>query len=341
MHPVVAIVGATGAVGELMCRVVLERQLPFREIRFLASERSVGKQILFNGQQHTVRALGSEAFKDVDLVLSSTPASVSRQWSPVAALAGATVVDNSSAWRMDSDVPLVVPEVNANAMSRIPKGIVANPNCSTIQMVVALKPLHDIAGIKRIVVSTYQASSGKGATGLADLDAQVRALGTGKPLPPATAHVDHLAGNVLAHDWKPGEDDYSEEEWKMIRETRKIMNDESIQLSATTVRVPVRTGHSESINVEFHKPIDLELARSVLSKAPGIILADKPGIQHAPTPAQCEGKDDVFVGRLRKDPSVPFGLNMWVVADNLRKGAATNAVQIADILIRSGNIKRR
>lgn len=341
MEPIVAIVGATGAVGELMCRVVLERQLPFREIRFLASERSAGRQILFNGQQHTVKVLSPESFQGVDIVLSSTPASVSKQWSPVAALAGATVVDNSSAWRMDSNVPLIVPEVNAEAMKSIPKGIVANPNCSTIQMVVALKPLHDIASIKRIVVSTYQASSGKGATGLADLDAQVRALGNGKPLPPATAHVDQLAGNVLAHDWKLGEDDYSEEEWKMIRETRKIMGDESIQISATAVRVPVRTGHSESINVEFHKPLELEIARKALSESPGIVLVDKPGIQHAPTPAQCEGKDEVFVGRLRKDPSVPFGINMWVVADNLRKGAATNAVQIADILIKSGNLKRR
>ena len=341
MDPVVAIVGATGAVGELMCRVVVERQLPFREIRFLASERSVGKQIVFKGQAHTVRALSQDAFHGVDIVLSSTPASVSRQWSPVAASAGATVVDNSSAWRMDSDVPLVVPEVNANAMDRIPKGIVANPNCSTIQMVVALKPLHDISRIKRIVVSTYQASSGKGATGLADLDAQVRALGSGQPLPQATAHVDRLAGNVLAHDWKPGEDDYSEEEWKMIRETRKIMNDDSIQVSATTVRVPVRTGHSESINIEFHQPLSVEQARKALSIAPGVILADKPGTQFAPTPAQCEGLDEVFVGRLRKDSTVPFGLNMWVVADNLRKGAATNAVQIADLLIKSGNMKRR
>ena len=341
MDPVIAIVGATGAVGELMCRVVIERRLPFREIRFLASERSAGKPIRFGDQTHTVLALSNEAFRDVDLVLASTPATISRIWSPVAAEAGATVVDNSSAWRMDPEVPLVVPEVNPEALDRIPKGIVANPNCSTIQMGVALKPLHDLAGIKRVVVSTYQASSGKGATGLADLDAQVRALGAGHPVPAAAAHIERLAGNVLAHDWKPGEDDNSEEEWKMIRETRKIMGDDSIQVSATTVRVPVRTGHSESINVEFHRPITVAEARRALAAAPGIILADAPGTQSAPTPLGCEGRDEVFVGRLRADPTVPYGLNMWVVADNLRKGAATNAVQIADLLIRSGNIKRR
>lgn len=341
MNPVIAIVGATGAVGELMCRVVLERQLPFREIRFLASPRSAGRTILFNGKHHTVQALDKSRFQGVDIVLSSTPASISREWSPIAAAEGATVVDNSSAWRMDPEVPLVVPEVNPGAMESIPKGIVANPNCSTIQMVVALKPLHDLAGIKRVVVSTYQASSGKGATGLADLDAQVQALGSGKAIPAATAHVDRLAGNVLAHDWKPGEGDYSEEEWKMIRETRKILGDEAIRITATTVRVPVRTGHSESINVEFHKAVSVDDARRALEGAPGILLADKPGEQFAPTPAQCEGRDEVFIGRLRADHSVPHGLNMWVVADNLRKGAATNAVQIADLLIKSGNIKRR
>jgi aspartate-semialdehyde dehydrogenase len=240
---------------------------------------------------------------------------------------------------MDPDVPLVVPEVNADALRRIPKGIVANPNCSTIQMVVALKPLHDLAGIKRVVVSTYQASSGKGARGLFDLDAQLGALGRGEPVPAATAHAARLAGNVLAHDWKTGDDGYSEEEWKMVRETRKIMGDDAIQVSPTTVRVPVRIGHAEAINLEFHRPITVEQARAALAKAPGVVLADDRG--EVPQPIHAEGRDEVFVGRLRRDPTVPHGLNLWVVADNLRKGAATNAVQIAEVLVQRGWLKSR
>src|SRR6185437_4348609 len=201
-------------------------------------------------------------------------ASVSREASPMAAKAGAIVIDNSSAWRMDPEVPLVVPEVNADALRRIPRGIVANPNCSTIQMVVALKPLHDIARIKRIVVATYQASSGKGATGLNDLDAQLASIGRGEKMPAPTAHAAQLAGNVLPHDWKAGEEGYTEEEWKMIRETRKIMGDDTIQVSPTTARVPVHTGHSEAINLEFHNPITVEQAREALRRAPGIVLLD-------------------------------------------------------------------
>ncbi|HMP18057.1 MAG TPA: aspartate-semialdehyde dehydrogenase, partial [Gemmatales bacterium] len=250
--PHVAIVGATGAVGALMRRVVLERQLPWDSIKFLASARSAGQAIEFAGKTYTVEALRPEAFQGVQLVLSSTPASVSREWSPIAAAAGAYVVDNSSAWRMDPDVPLVVPEVNARHLQSIPRKIIANPNCSTIQMVVALQPLHALARIKRVVVATYQASSGKGATGLFDLDAQVAALGQGKPVPAPTAHAERLAGNVIAHDWKAGDAGYSEEEIKMIQETKKIMGDASIQVAPTTVRVPVRTGHSEAINLEFH-----------------------------------------------------------------------------------------
>src|SRR3954453_14537680 len=229
----------------------------------------------------------------MDIVLSSTPASISREYSPIAAKAGAVVIDNSSAWRMDPDVPLVVPEVNAYALAYIPKGIVANPNCSTIQMVVALKPLHDLAGIKRVIVSTYQASSGKGATGLNDLDAQLLALGRGEKMPSAKAHAAQLAGNVLPHDWKLGEEGYSEEEWKMVKETKKIMGDDSIEVSPTTVRVPVRVGHSEAINLEFHRPITVEQARTALRNAPVILLVDEPD---APLPLQCEGRDEVFVG---------------------------------------------
>lgn len=334
--PNVAIVGATGAVGELMRRVVQERKLPYQSIKFLASERSAGKLIAFADKAHEVQSLRPEAFKDVHLVLSSTPAAVSREWSPIAARLGAYVVDNSSAWRMDADVPLVVPEVNAHALKNIPKRIIANPNCSTIQMVVALQPLHAIAKIKRVVVSTYQASSGKGATGLFDLNAQLEAFGKGLPVPKATAHAEQLAGNVIAYDWKLGEDGYSEEEIKMIKETKKIMGDESIQVAPTTVRVPVRTGHSESVNVEFHQPISVEQAKAALAKAPGVVLLDGYAPGSVPTPLHAEDKDDVFVGRVRKDPTVPHGLQMWVVSDNLRKGAATNAVQIAEELIRIG-----
>lgn len=333
MVPSLAVVGATGAVGELMRQVLMERHFPVRAIKFLASERSAGKTIAFQGKTYSVEPIRPEAFAGVDLVLSSTPATISREYSPIAARAGAIVVDNSSAWRMDPDVPLVVPEVNPHALDRIPKGIVANPNCSTIQMVVALKPLHDLARIKRVVVSTYQASSGKGATGLVELDAQLAAAGRGDVVPAARAHAAQLAGNVLPHDWKPGEDGYLEEEWKMIRETRKIMGDDSIQVSPTTVRVPVRISHSEAINLEFERPITPEQAREALSRAPGIVVMDDPAKREVPMPLHVTGRDEVFVGRIRTDATVPHGLNLWVVADNLRKGAATNAVQIAQLLL--------
>jgi aspartate-semialdehyde dehydrogenase len=317
-----------------MRQLLIERSFPLKSIKFLASERSTGKTVEFKGKTYPIELLRPEAFQGVDIVLSSTPALVSREWSPIAARAGAIVVDNSSAWRMDLDVPLVVPEVNAHALKHIPKGIVANPNCSTIQMVVALKPLHDLARIKRVVVCTYQASSGKGATGLFELDAQVAAVGRGETVPPARAHRDRLAGNVLPHDWKLGEEGYSEEEWKMIRETRKIMGDESMQISPTTARVPVRTGHSEAVNVEFHNPITVEQAREALRRAPGVVVLDDYAKGEVPLAIHAEGRDETFVGRIRRDPTVPHGLNLWVVADNLRKGAATNAVQIAELLVK-------
>jgi aspartate-semialdehyde dehydrogenase len=340
MTPSLAIVGATGAVGEVMRQVILERKLPFRSIKFLASERSSGKTINFQGKNYLVEPLRPEAFAGIELVLSSTPAAVSKEFSPIAARAGAVVIDNSSAWRMDPDVPLVVPEVNADALQKIPKGIVANPNCSTIQMVVALKPLHDLAKIKRIVVSTYQASSGKGAHGLYDLDCQLAALGRGEPMPKPTAHAAQLAGNVLPHDWKAGADGYSEEEWKMINETHKIL-DPDILVSPTTARVPVRIGHSESVNIEFHKPITVEQAREALRKAPGVVLVDDYAKGEVPLAINCVGRDETFVGRIRRDPTVPNGLNIWVVADNLRKGAASNAVQIAEVLLQRGWLPRK
>ncbi|HXG10032.1 MAG TPA: aspartate-semialdehyde dehydrogenase [Gemmataceae bacterium] len=336
MWPSVAVVGATGAVGEVMRQVLAERNFPLRAIKFVASERSAGKTVEFQGKTYPVEPLRPEAFAGIDLVLSSTPASVSREYSPIAARAGAIVIDNSSAWRMDPEVPLVVPEVNADQLRHIPKGIVANPNCSTIQMVVALKPLHDLARIKRVVVATYQASSGKGARALYELDAQIAALGRGEPVAEAKAHAAQLAGNVLPHDWKLGDDGYSEEEWKMVRETRKILGDDSIQVSPTTARVPVRHGHSEAVNVEFHHPITVEQARDALRRAPGIVLVDDYAKGEVPLPLRAAGRDEVFVGRLRRDPTVPHGLNLWVVADNLRKGAATNAVQIAEVLVQRG-----
>jgi aspartate-semialdehyde dehydrogenase len=341
MAPTVAVVGATGAVGEIMRQVLQERGFAFRAIKFLASERSAGKAITFQGKAHPVEPLRPEAFAGVDIVLSSTPAAVSREYSPIGARAGAIVIDNSSAWRMDAEVPLVVPEVNAAALRRIPRGIVANPNCSTIQMVVALKPLHDLARIKRVVVATYQASSGKGARAVCELESQVAALGRGETPAAATVHAAQLAGNVLPHDWKAGDDGYSEEEWKMIRETRKIMGDESILLSPTTARVPVRIGHSEAVNVEFHGPITAEQARAALRQAPGVVVVDDYARGEVPLALRAEGRDEVFVGRIRRDPSVPHGLNLWVVADNLRKGAATNAVQIAEVLVQQNLLPRR
>jgi aspartate-semialdehyde dehydrogenase len=242
---------------------------------------------------------------------------------------------------MDPDVPLVVPEVNADALRRIPKGIVANPNCSTIQMVVALKPLHDLARIKRVVVSTYQASSGKGAKATSELDAQISAVGRGQKVPPVAVHAAQLAGNVLPHDWKLGEDGYSEEEIKMIKETKKIMGDDTILVSPTTVRVPVRVGHSEAVNLEFVRPIAPEQAREALGKAPGIVVVDDYAKGEVPLALSCAGRDEVFVGRIRRDPTVANGLNLWVVADNLRKGAATNAVQIAEALVQRGWLAKK
>jgi aspartate-semialdehyde dehydrogenase len=337
--PSVAVVGATGAVGEVMRIALLERSFPHRSIKFLASERSAGKPLSFGGKSIPVEPLRPEAFQGVEIVLSSTPSGVSKEWSPVAARAGAYVIDNSSAWRMDPDVPLVVPEVNAHALDRIPKRIIANPNCCAIPLTVALQPLHALAKVKRIVVCTYQASSGKGAKGLSDLNAQLQALGQGKPIPAPTAHAAQLACNVITHDWKLGADGYSEEEEKIIQETRKIMGDQSILIAPTTVRVPVRTSHCEAVTVEFHQPITVEQARKALTKAPGVVLMDDYANGHIPTPLDAEGKDDTFVGRIRRDPTVPHGLILWVVADNLRKGAASNAVQIAEELLRRGLAK--
>lgn len=326
-----AVMGATGLVGEVMRQVLEERKFPFGSIKFLASQRSAGRSLTFAGKTYTVEEATPDAFRGVQIVLSSTPASVSREVSPMAAKAGAVVVDNSSAWRMDAKTPLVVPEVNPGDIDKN-QGIIANPNCSTIQMVVALKPLHDLGKIKRVIVSTYQASSGKGAAGLTEFDRQIEAIGKGETVPPVQAHKHQLAGNCLPDDWTLGAEGYTEEEIKMMLETKKIMGDESIAVSATCVRVPVRTGHSESVNIQFERPVSAAEARAALAKAPGVVVLDDAAKGQVPLASECVGRDETFVGRIREDRSAPNCLNLWIVADNLRKGAATNAVQIAEIL---------
>jgi aspartate-semialdehyde dehydrogenase len=328
----VAVVGASGAVGERIIRLLEERRFPLASIKFLASARSVGKSIDFRGEKHRIEELAADAFDGVEIVLSSTPASISRQWSPIAASAAAVVVDNSSAFRMDPDVPLVVPEVNPHDIAKH-RGIIANPNCSTIQMVVALKPLHDAARILRVVVSTYQSVSGAGQTGIHELAAQTEAhvRKAHSPAPSKFAHP--IFGNCIPQidDFLPS--GYTKEEMKMVNETRKIMGDATIDVSPTCVRVPVPMSHSESILVETERPISADEARAIWSRAPGVTVIDDPMALAYPLAAVAAGKDDVFVGRIRTDLHRPNTLLFWCVSDNLRKGAATNAVQIAEKLL--------
>ena len=334
----VAVVGATGAVGDLMRRVLAERKLPIKAIKFLASERSAGKQVEFAGKTYAVEPIRPEAFAGVQIGLSSTPASISREFSPIAAKAGAIVVDNSSAWRMDPEVPLVVPEVNADALQRIPKGIVANPNCVAIPLCVALKPLHDIGKITRIVVATYQSSSGKGAKGLQDFEQQIGPWARGEAVPAPMAHKGQLAGNVITLDWTLDPNGYTEEENKVVNETKKILGDTALGISATCVRVPVKVAHSEAVNIEFDRPVSVAEAKAALAKAPGVVLMDESKGEF-PQPLHATGSDHTFVGRVRLDPSNENALNLWLVSDNLRKGAATNAVQCALELVRRGIVK--
>src|SRR5580693_7013854 len=332
MSFVVAVVGATGAVGREMLRVLEQRRFPVKRLVALASKRSAGKKLAFVGGEVTVEELTSKSFAGVQVALFSAGASVSREFGPIAASAGAVVIDNSSAWRMDPQVPLVVPEVNMDAAAQRPRGIIANPNCATIQLVVALKPLHDAARIKHVVVSTYQATSGKGHAAVEELLAQSRAVLDGRT-PEAHVFPGTIAFNVMC-DWKAGENDYSEEETKMVFETRKIMGDASIGVSPTTMRVPVVNGHSEALHVQFHRPMRADEAKNLLRGAPGIVLmegANAPG--NHPQPLQISGSDPVYVGRVRDDLAVPGAINLFVVGDNLRKGAALNAVQIAERII--------
>lgn len=330
----VAVIGATGNVGREMLQTLAERDFPADEVIALASERSVGREVSF-GDKGTlkVKDLAKFDFKGVDIAVSSPGAKVSAVHSPRAAAAGCVVIDNTSHFRMDPDVPLVVPEVNPQAIAGYKKkGIIANPNCSTIQMVVALKPLHALAKIKRVVVSTYQSVSGAGKEAMDELFNQTRAIYVNDPVKPEK-FTKQIAFNVIPHIDIFMDDGSTKEEWKMAVETRKIL-DPNIAVHATCVRVPVFVSHGEAVNVEFDKPIDEEAARAALSKAPGVIVVDHRANEGYVTPVEATGEDAVYVSRIRKDPTVKNGLSFWCVSDNLRKGAALNAVQIAEVLIK-------
>ena len=330
----VAVVGATGAVGNEMIRILEERNFPVAQLRLLASERSLGKSLPFAGEELPVRVLGDESFGGIEIALFSAGGGISERFAPVAARAGAVVIDNTSAFRMAPDIPLVVPEVNPEAIAlHKNRGIIANPNCSTIQMVVALKPIHDAVRIKRIVVSTYQAVSGTGKKAIEELDLQTRALLNFQEAV-AKVYPHQIAFNCLPQIDVFLENGYTKEEMKMVNETKKIMNDTSIAVTATTVRVPVFYGHSESVNIETEKKITPAEVRGLLSRAPGVIVVDDPKQRRYPMAIDAAGKDETFVGRIREDESIPNGINMWIVSDNVRKGAALNAVQIAEILVR-------
>ncbi|WP_457568893.1 aspartate-semialdehyde dehydrogenase [Desulfurobacterium sp.] len=333
----VAVVGATGAVGKEMIKVLEQRNFPVDKIKLLASERSAGTKLKFRGEEITVEKLTPESFEGVEIALFSAGGDRSKQFAPEAVKRGAVVIDNSSAFRMDDDVPLVVPEVNPEDV-KWHKGIIANPNCSTIQMVVALKPLYDLSRIKRIVVATYQAVSGAGAAAIEELKAQSEAVLKGKDVPPPNKIPKQIAFNCVPQIDVFFDDGYTKEEHKMVNETKKIMHDPEIKVSATCVRVPVFIGHSEVVNLEFENPVSTEDAVKALQNAPGVTVMDdfKNGIY--PTPVDVAGKDDVLVGRIRKDDTIENGLNLWIVGDNLRKGAALNAVQIAEVLIRENLI---
>jgi len=329
----VAVVGATGAVGNEMIRILEERNFPVGSLKLLASERSLGKSLEFRGKSYPVEVLREDSFGGVQIGLFSAGGSISEKFAPLAAQAGCVVVDNTSAFRMVPEIPLVVPEVNPEAIALYKnRGIIANPNCSTIQMVVALKPIHDAVRIKRIVVSTYQAVSGTGKKAIDELEQQTRALLACQE-PAVKVYPHQIAFNCLPQIDVFVENGYTKEEMKMVNETKKIM-DPSIAVTATTVRVPVFYSHSESVNVETERKITAAEVRELLSRAPGVKVVDDPANRQYPMAIHGAGKDETFVGRIREDESIPNGINLWVVSDNLRKGAALNAVQIAEILIR-------
>ncbi len=329
---VVAVAGATGAVGREMVEILEQRKFPVSDLVLLASERSEGERLEFNGRNVAVRRLTKDSFKDVDIALFSAGAERSLEFGPAAVKSGAVVIDNSSAFRMDPKVPLVVPEVNADAITGH-SGIIANPNCSTIGMVVALKPIHDAAVIKRVVVTTFQSVSGTGKKAMDELAQQTVSLLNFRDVE-TNVYPHQIAFNCLPHIDSFLDNGYTREEMKMANETKKIMADESIRVTATTVRVPVFRCHSESVNIETGKKISANEVRAVLSSAPGIIVYDDPKKNLYPLAIDVAGKDDIYVGRIREDESIPNGINLWIVSDNLRKGAALNAVQIAELLIK-------
>lgn len=330
----VAVVGATGAVGNMMINILEERNFPVRKLTLLASKRSIGKTLKFKGRSYPVDVLSEDSFKEVEIGLFSAGGSISSRFAPIAARSGCVVIDNTSAFRMDPDVPLVVPEINSETIRQYKtKGIIANPNCSTIQMVMALKPIHDAVKIKRIVVSTYQAASGAGMKAVEELAGQTRSL---MNLNESQVEVfpHRIAFNCLPHIGEFLDNGYTVEEMKMVNETRKILKDDSMAITATAVRVPVFYSHSEAVNIETEKKITCGEVRDLLSRFPGITVVDNPGKNEYPLAVDAAGKDDTFVGRIREDESTVNGINMWIVSDNLRKGAALNAIQIAEVLIR-------
>ncbi len=335
----VAVVGATGNVGREILQTLSERNFPVREVVALASSRSVGKEVSFGDVKTLkVQALEHYDFRDTDIALFSPGASVSKEYAPKAAAAGCVVIDNTSYFRMDQDIPLVVPEVNPQALKDFRKrNIIANPNCSTIQMVAALKPLHDVAKIKRIVVATYQSVSGAGKDAMDELYDQTKKIYVNQHEDPRK-FTKRIAFNVIPHIDVFMDDGSTKEEWKMVEETKKIL-DANIKVSATCVRVPVFVGHSEAVNVEFEKPLSAEQAREILSETEGLTVIDERENGGYATPVEIVGEDGVFISRIREDKTVPHGLNLWVVADNLRKGAALNAVQIAEALVFEQNLK--
>ena len=329
----VAVVGALGAVGTEMTKTLEKRKFPVSEFIPMDIESMAGKKVTFRGKEATVRAAKAGAFKDVDIALFSAGTEASLALAPVAVKEGAIVIDNSAAWRMDPGIPLVIPEVNPQALDGH-KGIIANPNCSTIQMLVAAKPIHDVYKIKRIVVSTYQAVSGTGAPAIAELKSQAKQYSEGKPIE-VKVYPRQIFFNLIPHIDDFLDNDYTKEEMKMVHETHKIL-DPAISVSPTAVRVGVIRGHSESVNIETEKPFKVEEVVELLRKAPGILVMDDPAKLVYPTPLDCDGRYETFVGRIRRDTTVPNGLNIWVVSDNLLKGAALNAVQIAETLVAKG-----
>ncbi len=329
--PRVAVLGATGAVGTELLALLAERNFPLAELKLLASPRSAGRSLSFQGESLPVEAVSAEAFREVDLVLASAGGSTSKTWAPQAVAAGATVIDNSSAFRMDPEVPLIVPEINPDAAAQH-QGIIANPNCTTILMGVAIYPLHQLHPIQRIVVSTYQSASGAGARAMAELDRQARQILDGQsPQPEVFPHP--IAFNLFPHNSPLNEQGYCQEEMKMVNETRKIFDAPELRITATCVRVPIPRAHSEAINLQFGQPFAIDKARELLAAAPGIKLVEDWQANYFPMPADATGRDEVLVGRIRQDCSHPHGLELWLSGDQIRKGAALNAVQIAELLV--------